>query len=208
MNPSPDPPADRTSHFVQALDQVRGLDYDLSLAIAYDHDTHLALTPARDIHQTLRAVLGHAQDISRARMVAACLGCSPDPDEALASAREVADGHDTNVAVADSPKLLSLLLYLLEAIRPRTGQDTGPVKAGNVNRLALWLASASARLLPTAYRWRYLAEYSAEMAELPRQEQLAYAIRAASRTLPLRRGLTAASHRMPARETATVRHSP
>ena len=29
MNPSPDPPADRTSHFVQALDQVRGLDYDL-----------------------------------------------------------------------------------------------------------------------------------------------------------------------------------
>ena len=201
MNRSPDPAADRTSHFVQDLDQVRGLDCDLSLAIAYNHGTYLALTVARDIHQTLRAVLGHAQDIKRARTVAACLTRSRDPDEALASAREAADGHDTDVAVADTPELLSLLLYLLEAIRPREGQDTGPVKAGNhVNRLARWLAFTSARLLPAAYRWRYPAEYSAEMAELPRQEQLAYAIRAAGRTWPLRRALTAASHHMPARE--------
>lgn len=73
MNPVPDPAGDRTSHFVQDLNQVRGLDGDLSLAIAYDHGTHLAMTAARDIHQTLRAVLGHAQDINRARTVAACL---------------------------------------------------------------------------------------------------------------------------------------
>ena len=133
-------------------------------------------------------------------MVTACLTRGRDPDEALASAREAAAGHDTDVAVADTPELLSLLLYLLEAIRPHAGQNTGPAKTVNVNRLARWLASASAWLLPAAYRWRYVAEDSVEMAELPHKEQLAYAIRAASRTWPLRRALTAANHRFPARE--------
>ena len=107
--------------------------------------------------------------------------------------RNTNHGHDTDVDVADTPELLSLLLYLPEAIRPRAGHGTGPVKAGNVNRLARRLASTSAWLLPATYRWRYLAEYSAEMAELPRREHLAYAIRAASRTWPLRRALASPS---------------
>jgi hypothetical protein len=109
------------------------------------------------------------------------------------------EGHDG--AVAETADLLALLLCLLQAIRPRTG-DVAESAAGHkhVNRLARWLALVSTRFLPAAHRPRYLAEYAAELVELPRPQQLTYAMRAACRTWLLRRALTSSIQHVPARE--------
>jgi hypothetical protein len=185
--------------FAQTVDRVRGLDRDLALAVAYDGDAHLALTPARDVGRALTGALDRAQDIVRARAAAVCLTFDRDPQLALTRARDTARTADGDVAVADSADLLAVLLYFLEALRPpHRDQSTAVAGQQRVHRPARRLALMSAGLLPAAYRWRYIAEYSAQMAELPRREQLGYALRAAGRTWPLRRALISSAQHAPA----------
>jgi hypothetical protein len=184
---------------VETLDRVRGLDRDLALAVAYDGEACLTLTPARDVGRALLDVLDHAPDIARARAVAACLTYDRDPQMALTRARDVASTADGDIAVADSADLLAVLLHLVDALRPR--HNSGAPRAADqryrVSRPARWLASMSARFLPMAYRWRYIAEYAGEMAGLSRRDQLAYAVRAASRTWALRRALISSAQHAP-----------
>jgi len=188
---------DHASEFLRILAEVSALDHQLTLAVVLGQEKYATLIQPRELSANLRLILGRMRPGQPIDRFLIALTYDTDPDEALAMLSAEAAEHRL-MASAATPQLLELLLSFIEAAG--LGPSPAPsVDARYLKRSAHWLARLCVRVLPVRDRSRYLAEFTTDMATLPRREQLRYAIRTAVRILPLRQALRRSRQRVPVR---------
>jgi len=188
---------DHTSEFLRGLREASDLDHQLTLAVDLGQESYAMLIQPRELGQNLSLILGCMQPGQPLGRFLIALTQGTDPDALLASLR--AEAADTRVmAFAPTPHLLELLLDFITAAG--IGPSPAPtVDAHHLKPSAHRLARLCVRMLPARHRPRYLAEFTTDMAALPRREQLRYAIRVAVRALQLRQALMGSHQQAPAR---------
>ena len=182
---------DHASAFLRSLAEVEELNQQLALAVDLGHEKLAVLVQPRELSPSLRLILGYmhpGQPIEKFRIA---LTHDTDPDATLAN---LSDEHTDErvLAKATTLPLLELLINFIEVIG--LGPSPAPVvDARHLKPSAHRLARLCVRVLPACHRSRYLAEFTTDMAALPRREQLRYAIRVAVR-IPLLRQALSRSH--------------
>jgi hypothetical protein len=181
----------------QTLTRIRSLTEDLTLVLVCGKEAYVMRRPAAEILRSLMDALDH---VRTRRWRGALVGTlTPDSDERelLRQTYHLAPSCKEDSFSAPTPDLLVALMCLCENLRFEEYLAAQlAIHRDRYSRPARWFAQLSARSLPGAYRARYVAEYASEMAELPRGQQVRYALNAVLRTGLLRRTLRAPARRV------------